>query len=43
MSIPFKRAVARAHPRETGQQFAELLGLSSKNSLEKVMHKNPVA
>ena len=26
-----------------GSSFAELLGLSSTNSLEKVMHKNPVA
>ena len=39
----FKGAVARAHPRDTEPQFAELLGLSSTNSLEKVMYKNPVA
>ena len=38
-----KGAVVRAHPRDTGQQLAGLLGLSSTNSLEKVMHKNPVA
>ena len=38
-----KGAVARAHPRDAGQQFVELLGLSSTNLLEKVMHKNPVA